>query len=144
MTENMKRFLEEAEKDAAFAEKLEAAESPEALLALAAEKGFTLTAEDLAAEETAGELSDDELDDVAGGAAVQKLYVRLKLRFPLWQQGSGGFVSGLHKTGSPEAENVPFFGGSTAASGITYFGGIAGPKRLGDLGGDGGTVLKEV
>ena len=70
MTENMKKFLEEAEKDAAFAEKVNAVESLDALAALAKEKGYELTAEDLKFDLPTGELDDAELDDVAGGVAM--------------------------------------------------------------------------
>ena len=71
MTEKMITFLKEASKDKAFLEKLQNAETAEALIALAAEKGFQLTAEDLDQLKTVGgELSDDELADVAGGANV--------------------------------------------------------------------------
>ena len=67
MTENMERFLEEVAKDEALAEALDNAETPEAVAALAAEKGFTLTEEDLRPDEPQGELEDEALDDVAGG-----------------------------------------------------------------------------
>ena len=67
MTEKMKKFLEEASKDQSFIEKMNKAETPEAVIALAAEKGFALTAEDLKPEAPTGELSEDELDAVAGG-----------------------------------------------------------------------------
>ena len=70
MTEKMMSFLGEAEKDAAFAEKVNAVESLDALVALAKEKGYELTAEDLKFDLPTGELDDAELDDVAGGAAV--------------------------------------------------------------------------
>ena len=68
MTENAKRFLEEASRDTRFLEKLSMAETPETVIALAAEKGFALTEEDMKPEKPAvGALSDDELDAVAGG-----------------------------------------------------------------------------
>ena len=69
MTENMKKFLEEASKDKEYLEKVNKAETPEAVIALAAEKGFTLTAEDLKPDQPTGELNEDELDAVAGGKA---------------------------------------------------------------------------
>ena len=65
MTENMKKFLEAVSQEKEFTEKLTKAETVEAVIALAKEKGFTLTAEDLKPQ--AGELNDDELDAVAGG-----------------------------------------------------------------------------
>ena len=67
MTDNTKRFLEAASQDKVFIEKLNKAETPEAVIALAAEKGFTLTEEDLKPEPASGEVSDDELDAVVGG-----------------------------------------------------------------------------
>ncbi len=67
MTEKLKQFLETAEGDAALTAKLEATKTPQDFLALAAEKGFELTEEELSAMTAGGELSDDELDDVAGG-----------------------------------------------------------------------------
>ena len=66
MSENVKRFLEAVSQDREFLEKINEAATTEAVIALAAEKGFTLTAEDLKPAAT-GELSDDELDGVAGG-----------------------------------------------------------------------------
>ena len=67
MTDNMKKFLEEVSKDKELIEKLSKAETPEAVIALAKEIGFELTAEDLKSKETISEISDDELEDVAGG-----------------------------------------------------------------------------
>ena len=67
MTDNMKKFLEVASQDKEFIEKLNKAETPEAVVALAEEKGFTLTEEDLKQEPVSGEISDTELDAVAGG-----------------------------------------------------------------------------
>ncbi len=71
MTDKMKSFVEAMAQDQALAEALNAAETPEAVIALAKEKGFDLTERDLAmAEVPTGELSDDALDDVAGGAGL--------------------------------------------------------------------------
>ena len=68
MTDNMKKFLEAASQDREYLDKLNKAESLEAVTALAAEKGFILTEEDLKKPETAeGAVDDDELDTVAGG-----------------------------------------------------------------------------
>ena len=67
MTDNMKKFLEAVSQDKEFLEKLTGAETPEAVVALAAEKGFTLTEEDVKRESAPVEVSDDELDAVAGG-----------------------------------------------------------------------------
>ena len=47
MTDNVRRFLEETSQDKEFLDRLAMAKTPEEVIALAAEKGFTLTAEDL-------------------------------------------------------------------------------------------------
>ena len=73
MQDKMKAFLEAAAQDPALAEALEKAETPEAVIALAKEKGFEITAEDLASVHVTGELSDDELDGVAGGMILNPL-----------------------------------------------------------------------
>ncbi len=67
MTVNLNKFLEAASLDKVFLEKLNKAETPEAVIALAAEKGFSLTEEDLKPALQTGEVSDAELDAVAGG-----------------------------------------------------------------------------
>ena len=68
MTDNMKKFLEAVSDDQEFIGKLTKAETAEAVIALAKEKGFVLTEEDLKMEEPADELlNDDEVDAVAGG-----------------------------------------------------------------------------
>ena len=67
MTENLKKFLEAASVNEEYAEKIKHADSEEAVIALAKEMGFTLTAEDLKKEEAIREISDDELAAVTGG-----------------------------------------------------------------------------
>ena len=69
MTDCMKQFLEEASKDKDLIEKLNNAETSEEVIALAAETGFTLTEEDLKPDAGIQDVSDDELDAVAGGKA---------------------------------------------------------------------------
>ena len=145
MTDNMKRFLEAAELDSALAEAIEGTDEPEKLLALAAEKGFALTAEDLAPEESFGELDDEALDDVAGGGVVQDRYASLLSRFSPWMPQKSGLS--LRKDGpvgerafqtgdGPVAERAFQTGvGTPVASGLPYFGG---PGKTG------GTILKEV
>ena|GEM_PF-1223157 len=74
--EQVKAFIEKATRDEQLAAKLEELTKQNAevgeIIALAAEYGFTFTAEDLeAAKRNAGEsreLSEEELDNVAGGA----------------------------------------------------------------------------
>ena len=76
--ENVKAFFEKAEGDKALQEKLKAlAEQEEAreagdeeLVKIASAAGYEFTADDVAEvrKESAGELSEDELKQVAGGA----------------------------------------------------------------------------
>lgn len=66
MTENLKLFLCEAEKDKEFMEKLKTAKSPEEVAEMAKEKGFELTADEVMLQPD-GEISDAELDEVSGG-----------------------------------------------------------------------------
>ena len=73
MQEKMKAFLEAAAQDPALVEALEKAETPDAVIALAKEKGFEITAEDLASVPGTCELSDDELEGVAGGMILNPL-----------------------------------------------------------------------
>ncbi len=73
MTENMKKFLELVSKDETLKQKtlafndMEVADAISASIALAKELGIELTEADFAKEKSGGELSDDELDAVAGG-----------------------------------------------------------------------------
>jgi len=66
MTENLKKFLEAVSANKELAEKMSKA-TKEELIAIAKEMGFELTEADFE-KPTAQELSDDELDTVAGGA----------------------------------------------------------------------------
>ena len=142
MTENMKRFVEAAEKDAALAEAMGKVEKPEDLLALAAEKGLTLTAEDIKPAEATGELSDEELEDVAGGAMLllSPIYELLR-RFFIWSPASNGVRftgsknkptvgSAMHYGGQGTVGNAMHYGGQGTAENATYFGGVGGPVRL--------------
>lgn len=67
MTDQAKRFLDEVSQDKAFIEKLTSAGTPGEVIALAAEKGYTLTEEDLKPETAGVKLDDDELNAVSGG-----------------------------------------------------------------------------
>ncbi len=73
MTENMKKYLELISKDEKAQKKLNEQEpasiqeAKEKIIKDAAEKGITLTEEDFAETADIGELSEDELEAVAGG-----------------------------------------------------------------------------
>ncbi len=82
MSENMKKFLELVSKDENLKQKtlafndMEPADAISAGIALAKELGIELSEADFAKEESCGELSDDELDAVSGGARVGTIYSR--------------------------------------------------------------------
>ena len=66
--EKLKAFLEKVKGDTSLQEKLKAAASPEAVMEIAKEAGFSITAEDIQSMQSAtAELSDEELEGAAGG-----------------------------------------------------------------------------
>ena len=65
MTDNMKKFLEQASGDAELAERLNGMYK-DSIIAEARQRGIELTDADFVEDESA-ELSEDELDEVAGG-----------------------------------------------------------------------------
>ena len=64
--EQLKAFLEKVKADTSLQEKLKAAADSDAILAIAKEAGFSISAEDLTKAQS--EVSDDELEGAAGGA----------------------------------------------------------------------------
>ena len=68
--EQLKAFLEKVKADTSLQEQLKAAADTDAVLAIAKEAGFSITAEDIQSMQSATvELSDDELE-VAGGMGM--------------------------------------------------------------------------
>ena len=66
--EQLNAFLEKVKGDTSLQEKLKAAASPEAVIEIAKEAGFSITAEDIQSMQSAtAELSDAELEGAAGG-----------------------------------------------------------------------------
>ena len=63
--EQLKAFLEKVKGDTSLQEKLKAAADSDAVLAIAKEAGFSISADDLKNAQSA--LSDEELEGVAGG-----------------------------------------------------------------------------
>ena len=63
--EQLKAFLEKVQDDTSLQEKLKAAGDSDAVLAIAKEAGFMISAEDLTKAQS--EVSDEELEGVAGG-----------------------------------------------------------------------------
>ena len=66
--EQLKAFLEKVKSDAELQEKLKASADANAVVAIAKEAGFSITAEDIQSMQSATvELSDAELEDAPGG-----------------------------------------------------------------------------
>ena len=63
--EQLKAFLEKVKADTSLQEKLKAAADSDAVLAIAKEAGFSISADDL--KNAQSELSDEELEGMAGG-----------------------------------------------------------------------------
>ncbi len=66
--EQLKAFLEKVKADTSLQEKLKAASDADAVVAIAKEAGFSISADDLKKAQVT-ELSDEELEGVAGGGA---------------------------------------------------------------------------
>ena len=64
--EQLKAFLEKVKADTSLQEKLKAAADSDAVLAIARDAGFSISADDLTTK-AQSELSDEELEGVAGG-----------------------------------------------------------------------------
>ena len=66
--EQLNAFLEKVKADTSLQEKLRIAASPEAAIEIAKAAGFSITPADIQSMQSAtAELSDEELEDVAGG-----------------------------------------------------------------------------
>ena len=63
--EQLKAFLEKVKADTSLQEKLKAAADSDAVLAIAKEAGFSISADDL--KNAQSDISDEELEGVAGG-----------------------------------------------------------------------------
>ena len=66
--EQLKAFLEKVKGDSSLQEKLQAATDPEAVIAIAKEAGFMISADCL--KNVQSELSEEELESVAGGSFI--------------------------------------------------------------------------
>ena len=66
--EQLKAFLEQVEADTTLQEKLKAAATPQEAVVIAKEAGFSITTEALTKAKS--ELSEEELENVAGGIFV--------------------------------------------------------------------------
>ena len=77
--EQLKAFLEKLKADTSLQEKLKAAANADAVAAIANEAGFSISADDL--KNAQSELSDEQLDGVAGGSNFKPHPIG---RFPHW------------------------------------------------------------
>ena len=66
--EQLKAFLEAVRADAGLQEKLNAAADADAVVGMAKEAGFVITAEELQLAQAGTEISEEDLEGVAGGA----------------------------------------------------------------------------
>ena len=65
--EQLKAFLEAVKADAGLQEKLNAAADADVVVAIAKAAGFVISAEELQRAQAGTEISEEELEDVAGG-----------------------------------------------------------------------------
>ena len=68
--EQLNAFLEKVKADTSLQEKLKAAASPEVVVEIARDAGFSITSEDI---QSMNELLDDELENAAGGRMSRKI-----------------------------------------------------------------------
>ena len=74
--EQLNAFLEKVKGDTSLQDKLKAAASPDAAIDIAKAAGFSITAEDIQSMQSATvELSDEELEEAAGGASCNRVSV---------------------------------------------------------------------
>ena len=70
--EQLKAFLEKLKADTSLQEKLKAAADTNAVVAIAKEAGFSISADDL--KKAQSELSDEELEGMAGGEVLTECF----------------------------------------------------------------------
>lgn len=70
--EQLTAFLAKVKGDSSLQEKLKAASTPDAVVAIAKETGFTISSDELKRVSQFNLLSDEELEGVAGGAYCSK------------------------------------------------------------------------
>ena len=99
--EQLKAFLEAVRADAGLQEKLNAAADADAVVGMAKEAGFVITAEELQLAQAGTEISEEDLEGVAGGApAVKPLQRSVVLRTPAWKHVRNELRNTTHNTSS--------------------------------------------
>ena len=76
--EQLKAFIEKVQGDTSLQEKLKAAADSDAVLAIAKDAGFSISADDL--KNAQSEVSEEELEGVAGGDGCLPCF----MSFPSW------------------------------------------------------------
>ncbi len=76
--EQLKAFIEKVQGDDSLQEKLKAAANPDVVVSIAKEAGFSISADDL--KNAQSELSDEELEGVAGGTQTNTGTAREELQ----------------------------------------------------------------
>ena len=100
--EQLKAFLEKVQGDTSLQEKLKAAADANAVAAIAKEAGFSISADDLTtkAQSKLSELSDKELEGVAGGIGtfvagdcsfLNPWLCTPRIKNPLYTDGEGNY-----------------------------------------------------
>ena len=69
--EQLKSFIAKVQADTSLQEQLKAAADSDAALGIAKEAGFAITAEDIQSMKSSTDLSDEELEGVAGGGELR-------------------------------------------------------------------------
>ena len=70
--EQLKAFLEKVKGDTSLQEKLNGAADADAVVEIAKDAGFSISADDL--KNAQSEISEEELENVAGGACTSRLF----------------------------------------------------------------------
>jgi len=75
--EQLKAFWEAIQADAGLQQKLQGVTEPDAVAAIAKEAGFSISAEEIKKAQSEFELTDEQLENVAGAAASVDPYLCL-------------------------------------------------------------------
>ena len=85
--EQLKAFLEKVKADTSLQEKLKAAADADAVVSIAKEEGFSISADDL--KKAQSEVSEEELEGVAGGREFCGGSISVMIRCPSQGLGCG-------------------------------------------------------
>ena len=80
--EQLKAFLEKAQSDTSLQKKLKAVTDADALVEIAKESGFSISADDL--KKAQSEVSDEELENASGGPCRSSQMITIGIRLTLY------------------------------------------------------------